>query len=215
MLRFRRAIGIEARKAYRRSVRDQNVRVNRNRAGPGMVLDLVLKGVGVVAALGERRGSVNVEFSSALKVQSDGLVFEVVHSLGVDLTVSQSVFLSARPNVEPAVVVAADDDLVPMREGGEPVQLLLDVGGRAAIRHVAGMDEKIAVWHFRNDFLVGVREADDPNGRPVSWRSHRTAAEPQNDTVQAHHDGLQGGLDNLVEKRRIVPLASAAQASIL
>lgn len=58
--------------------------------------------------------------------------------------------------IEVAIVVPADDNLVEMREGLEPVDGSLDLVDTAVIAEVAGMDEEVPVWDGGPLVRVGV-----------------------------------------------------------
>src|SRR5262249_49192086 len=73
------------------------------------------------------------------------------------------------------VVIAADDDLVAVREGPEPAVELLDVGRVAVVGDVPRVDEEVAVRDYRPVVpSVGVADTNDshggtePRGSPVT-----------------------------------------------
>lgn len=53
-------------------------------------------------------------------------------------------------------MVACDHDLVFVGEGGEPIDLGLDLGGGAGVGEVAGVDEDVPGGHSGEGLRVGV-----------------------------------------------------------
>lgn len=104
----------------------------------------------------------------------------------------ERVLLGARVQVEPAVVVAAHQDLVLVRQRGEPVDLLLDGGRRAAVGQVAAVDQQVTVGHVLDGGVVRVRQTHDLDRHLVPRRPHRVPAQPEDDGVEEVDEALHG-----------------------
>lgn len=61
-----------------------------------------------------------------------------------------------RARIEVTVMVACNHDLVFVGEGGERIDLGLDLGDGAGVGEVAGVDEDIPGGHRGEDLRVGV-----------------------------------------------------------
>lgn len=61
-------------------------------------------------------------------------------------------------------MIPCDDNFVAVGQRGQPVDLLLDVVGRARVGQVSSMEQEIAVWDVAHDLVVRIRQADDPDG---------------------------------------------------
>src|SRR5690554_4767019 len=65
------------------------------------------------------------------------------------------------------VVITGDDNLMPMRQGSQPVVEIFDVFQRALAEAVTGMDQNVPVRNMR-DFsvqAVSIRDADQFHGK--------------------------------------------------
>lgn len=87
-------------------------------------------------------------------------------------------------------MIPCDDNLVSVGQGDQPVDLLLDVVGRARVGQVSGMQQEITVRDIAHDLIMGIRQTDNLDGRLVAGRSERLAAEEEDEMVNAGDDKL-------------------------
>ena len=131
---------------FRRCMCDQDVDVLWNRIRPRVTAPWVLEREFGPPTRRDLRGAVNLQLPVPVtgEGECDGRVFEVVKRrlpvVVVQVDLGGFVFCGAGARVKVAVVVAADDDFVWVRQRGEPVELRGDLVYRAGICEVAGVD---------------------------------------------------------------------------
>ncbi len=113
------------------------------------------------ATLGEVGGAEDVQPAATFESKRDGFALKVMHALEIDSPMSHGIYLAPGIEIEPAVVVSADEDLVLVRKGVEPVYLCLDGCGGTVGGGIAGEDEQIPVGNVGDDRIVCIRDADD------------------------------------------------------
>ncbi|KAL9010501.1 MAG: hypothetical protein Q9173_004573 [Seirophora scorigena] len=77
--------------------------------------------------------------------------------------------LGPKVRVEDQIIVAGNDDFIPVRLVGEPCQLRLDLREGTLLSEITGMEEISAGWN-RKLSTVGIGDADNID-RPCWWRA--------------------------------------------
>lgn len=84
------------------------------------------------------------------------------------------VLVSPRTDIEVAVMVPADDDLVRMRKGEEPIDGGLDLVDGTVVGQIAGVDEQVTIGNVSELERVGVGDTDDTDRVGVrGWKAGR------------------------------------------
>jgi hypothetical protein len=95
-------------------------------------------------------------------------------------------------------VVAADDNLVWVRELVQPVDGGLNLAGAAIIAEVASVDKQVSIGYICPFQSVRIGNADDSNGTGVRGRQSRRAAESKEDVVERIDEGGEGRGEEVV-----------------
>lgn len=121
----------------------------------------------------DSRSAIEIQLPTALEFQRDSFVLEVVKCPVIQLLAI--VFRKSRLGVEVAVMVACDDNLLSMRQGRQPVKLLLYLFDIALVCQVSSMNQHITT-RYGDGVSMCVRDANNLDFRLVSrWKERRPA----------------------------------------
>jgi hypothetical protein len=124
------------------------------------------------STLRDSRSAIEIQFSTSFELQCNSFILEVVETPEIQLLAI--VFYSPGFGIEITVMVACDDNLLPVRKRSQPVKLLLYLFDCAIVCQVSRMNQHVAIGD-REGVCMCVRDADNFDSGLVSrwfeWRA--------------------------------------------
>lgn len=121
----------------------------------------------------DSRSAIEIQLSTSFELQCDSFILEVVETPEIQLLAI--VFCSPGFGIEITVMVACDNNLLPVRQRSQPVKLLLYLFDCAIVCQVSSVNQHVTVGN-RESICMCVRDADNFDFGLVSrWLEWRTS----------------------------------------